>query len=54
MLEHLKEKAKTEGQMENREKRLWRIMHDGSCQTNLVSVFADIANIVDKRKREKS
>lgn len=53
-LEHLKEKAKTEGLMEDRDKTQWRIMHDRSCQTNLVSVFADIANIMDKGKREKS
>lgn len=40
--------------MENREERQRRIMHDGSCQTNLVSLFADRANVVDKGKREKS
>lgn len=48
-----KGKGKDRGLVEN-EKRQWRIINDRSFHTNLVSDFADIANIVDKGKREKS
>lgn len=47
-------KGKDRGLMENKKKRQWRMMHDRSCQTNLVSDIADLANIMDKGKREKS